>query len=114
MGYKPDGTWDWDAQDREEKKAAVKERNARMTAAEEERIKKQKIESANRARHRDGVMALNEYRRAGIEPLSLDADGYPTCPLSGLMFIGWTIEEIDGKKTLVKPEKKKRKRSAVG
>ena len=75
------------------------ERHAERTEAE------LKAEENRRQRAREFLADTNErarlaeYRRAGVEP--------PTgmrCSLSFLRSLGWTIEEINGKPTLMKPK----------
>lgn len=114
MGYGKDGLWDWGEQEKEDRKRAIKERNARLTRQENERVEKLKAESARRSKLHNGRMMLDEYRRADVEPLSLDEDGHPNTPLDSLRWLGWTIEQVDGRNVLVEPKKEKRSKKATG
>jgi hypothetical protein len=72
-------------------------------------------EAARREAHRIKTLAHTasiicaEYRAAGVEPIEVNADGVPTVSLATLRWIGWRIEEIDGKRKLVRPGREQRR-----
>lgn len=45
----------------------------------------------------------DEYRAAGVRPLKVDAAGVPTCSLSLLLWMNWSILDVDGERKLVAP-----------
>lgn len=91
----------------------AKERRARLDAAieankvaaahEAAQEAERKAHHAESVRHYLGRTQLREYHAAGVEPLELNADGYPKCSLAMLTWIGWTVAIIDGHPTLVRP-----------
>jgi hypothetical protein len=82
----------------EDFKRNMAELNAREDR-EREAIKVRKIEFSLETNER---LRVAEYRAAGLEP-------QPGVSLSMLMMLGWTVQEISGKKTLVRPKSKSKK-----
>jgi hypothetical protein len=68
---------------------------------EREAINARKIEFSLETNER---LRVAEYRAAGLEP-------QPGVSLSMLMMLGWTVQEISGKKTLVRPKTKSKPKS---
>lgn len=96
--------------DQEEAEARRIEREQRRARAEEqgrERAAEDAAIAARAAKFRDETnarMLVDEYRRAGVEPPKVDGDGAPTCSLTLLLWMGWTIEELGlGVRRLVSP-----------
>lgn len=46
---------------------------------------------------------LREYESAGVMAPSVDDDGNPTCSLSMLLHMGWSIGNISGERVLLRP-----------
>lgn len=104
---------DFDDDDLFDREEADRRRTARaaMVAAGEERARQTaEQDAAMAARTRDftrranGEALLKEYRGAGVAPLQVDGDGYPTTSLALLRKMGWRVEELEqGTKALIAP-----------
>jgi hypothetical protein len=87
-----------EAKRRRDDRAAMIERNVERSAREAE------IEAKRRQRAREFLAETNErtrlaeYRKAGVEPPQ-----YTRVSLGLLLSLGWTIEEVEGRRVLVKP-----------
>lgn len=46
---------------------------------------------------------IAEYQAAGVEPPMTDGNGKPTVSLSMLLRMGWSLENISGQPTLIRP-----------
>lgn len=57
-----------------------------------------------RKRIGDGQALLRQYHANGVEPLSVDGDGFPTVSYSMLMKMGWSVEKLEGENRLVGPQ----------
>jgi hypothetical protein len=80
-----------------------KQRMAVLEAAEAGAKERRKQDATEHSFRSNALVAWAEYRAAGVEPPRLTADGVPAFSLSLLFVLGWTIEEIDGKRLLLKP-----------
>jgi len=80
------------------------ERNAVLAAQEEAAEERRRAESSARARQANNETIINQYRAAGVQPLSTNADGVPLVSLTMLLSMGWKVIEFEGEPTLVRPQ----------
>lgn len=104
--------------EREQRRAAEREdfkRRMEVLAQQEREREEERAARADANKRASNVRALMaEYERAGVEPPFTNGDGVPTCSLSLLLQIGWSIEQLGDSVTLIQPrvsrEKATRKR----
>lgn len=106
MGREPD---EFDLFDKEEAARRIAHRAEMQRVADEEREKEEAARAQVRAnwleekRKADGAELLRQYQTNGVEPLNVDADGFPTVSYSMLMRMGWAVEKLEGQNRLVGP-----------
>lgn len=100
-------------------RAEAQERRARIEAAradheimtrheaEQEAIRKESAR-VNLMRANEALL-VNEYERAGVEPLQTNGRGVPTVSLALLRSFGWTIERVGEQNMLVAPAARQEK-----
>jgi hypothetical protein len=95
-----------------ERDEAARRRTAAAEVARQHQLREEREAEAEAARREEARLfslrvnagqVMREYLSAGVEPVSVYENGTPTCSLSLLLSIGWTIREIDGHKTLIEP-----------
>ena len=110
---------DFDEHDLFEKEEAARRMAHRaelQRVADEEREKEEKQREVARAaalerkRIGDGQALLRQYHANGVEPISVDGDGFPTVSYSMLMKMGWSVEKLEGQNRLVGPQIVKQER----
>ncbi len=95
-----------DQREVEDRKAERAERRAVAEQQAKDRAAEDAAMAARVARFGKETSARSlwsEYDAAGVQPVKLDANGVPTCSLSLLLKIGWTIEETHIGKRLREP-----------
>lgn len=88
---------------RQAKRAAVKESLELAKVAEAKQTAALKARMDERAQETNRRQVIAEYQAAGVEPPSVDGNGKPTTSLSLLLRMGWKIENISGRPTLLRP-----------
>lgn len=83
----------------ERARAAQKESDALLKAADEADRKRMLQLTADASKSQ----LLREYESAGVMAPSVDDDGNPTCSLSMLLHMGWSIGNISGERVLLRP-----------
>lgn len=110
---------DFDELDLFEKEEAARRMAHRaelQRVADEERKKEEEQRAVTRAaalerkRITDGQALLRQYHANGVEPISVDGDGFPTVSYSMLMRMGWAVEKLEGENRLVGPQIVKQER----
>ncbi len=94
--------------ERAERAAAANEDFRRRMAALAEVEAQQKAENKARAdantRRSNYLVMMHEYEHAGVKPPLVNEDGTPSCSLSLLLQMGWSIERLgDSVSVLVRP-----------
>lgn len=107
--YHDPGSYDDDLFDADEARRRQAKREETMAAIEKAAATEAKARAdldarmAERARETNRRQVIAEYQAAGVEPPSIDRNGKPTASLSLLLRMGWKLENISGKPTLIRP-----------
>ena len=107
---------EFDLFEKEEAARRMAHRAELQRVADEEREKEEKQREVARAaalerkRIGDGQALLRQYHANGVEPISVDGDGFPTVSYSMLMKMGWSVEKLEGQNRLVGPQIVKQER----
>lgn len=100
---------DFDLFDREEdgRRMARREEMKRVAAAErakeEEAAEIRRARATELSRQANKEALLRQYQNAGVAPPAVDAAGCPTCSLTMLLSMGWSVEEVGGRMELLAP-----------
>ena len=111
---------EFDLFEKEEAARRMVHRAEIQRSADEEREKEEEQRSVARAaalerkRIGDGQALLRQYHANGVEPISVDGDGFPTVSYSMLMKMGWSVEKLEGQNRLVGPQFVKQERQENG
>lgn len=101
--------------DRDEAERRRAERAALIEAGRQRAADVEAIDAAAKERARQFTLSSNarnvlrEYTAAGVAPLIVDGDGVPTCTLSLLLRLGWTVEGRSDGPVLVQPPRPQNK-----
>ena len=107
---------EFDLFEKEEAARRMAHRAELQRIADEERDKEEKqrevarSSALERKRIGDGQALLRQYHANGVEPISVDGDGFPTVSYSMLMRMGWSVEKLEGENRLVGPQIVKQER----
>lgn len=102
--------------EKEEAARRMAHRAELQRVADEERKKEEdqraiaRAAALERKRVGDGQALLRQYHANGVEPISVDGDGFPTVSYSMLMRMGWWVEKLEGENRLVGPQIVKQER----
>lgn len=83
--------------------ADFRDRMAKLAEIEKKQEEERKIRADANTRRSNRLALIHEYERAGVAPPLVNEDGTPSCSLSLLLQLGWSIERFGDSLTLVKP-----------
>lgn len=95
--------------DREEAARRMQLREEMQKKADAERAKEEEAAAVRRdrsttfTRQANKAALLRQYELAGVTPPAVDADGCPTCSLTMLKSLGWSVEEVGDRMELIAP-----------